>query len=374
MTVVCPKSFQKAAPSSAATAEALSEQFLGFWAAYGLALQGLDLTKVNSNLLPTEIAKQVVWRKKKPTFAAAAACLLLAGGVIWFRQWTDLGALAAASQGAPEVVIDRPLDIIENGPPPSLSPRAKAASVQKAGRMLKDELSKLGGQGEDERTETRELISLQQAKTVVPRIFQIIHESIPVPEGPLGEAMTQAEVLQAIADGGVPRGERKQVFIKSLNLQYLQDVNETFWPPCLTDIPDPINDPEGDQPGFMIVIVCTTPNQDGRNFIDQTFLKSLREKGQRPNAGFYFDRVCLIEGSRVEAEADESTGAGSRGFTGRRPEGGTGTGPGEVSPSLLDPVTNEPFSEDWQFKIWVDVILEDYPEPDSDEEVSEEGD
>ena len=46
---------------------------MSFGVAYGLALQGLGQAQITSNLLPPEIAKQVVWRKKTPWFYGAAA-------------------------------------------------------------------------------------------------------------------------------------------------------------------------------------------------------------------------------------------------------------------------------------------------------------
>ena len=73
MPVEKSETFRNATKSAAVKDGVFKEQFLGFAVAYGLALQGLDQTKVTSNLLPTEIAKQVVWRKKRPAFAAAAS-------------------------------------------------------------------------------------------------------------------------------------------------------------------------------------------------------------------------------------------------------------------------------------------------------------
>ncbi len=45
--------------------------------AYGLALQGLKRTKLQTNLLPGEIRAERVVRAKKPWAVAAAALLLL---------------------------------------------------------------------------------------------------------------------------------------------------------------------------------------------------------------------------------------------------------------------------------------------------------
>ena len=53
------------------------ENVLSFAVAHGLALQGLNATRVHTNLLPPEIAKERFIRAKKPWAVAAAAVLLL---------------------------------------------------------------------------------------------------------------------------------------------------------------------------------------------------------------------------------------------------------------------------------------------------------
>ena len=368
-----PESFKKAALSGGAAEAEFRQQLLSFAVAYGLALQGLDLGKVVSNLLPTEIAKQLVWRKKRPTFAAAAACLLLAGGVIWFRYSADMRALATGTADQPPALpnVEAAWRVIDNGPSPSLSDRAQAQAILDAGNLLKRELSRLGGQGQGERAETEMLIDLLGNKTLITRILHVIHKSVPVPEGPLGQAETQAQVLEAIAS--LPRRERSQVFIDRLHMQFESNVNEYEWPDSLVPVPDPINDPAAEVTAVKIELACRTPNQDGPKFISETFMDALRENGRRPEQGFYVDRVYLIDGGRVETTGRETrsrmrdTGVRvGRGFGATEADTSSETSPElitqDVPPEDLDPVTNEPIADDWRFEIWMDVILEDYPE------------
>jgi len=367
-----PESFKKAALSGGAGQAEFKEQLLSFAVAYGLAVQGLDLGKVVSNLLPTELAKQLVWRKKRPTFAAAAACLLLAGGVIWFRQSADMRALAAgtADQAPVPSSVEDAWRVIENGPSQSLSDRAQAKAILSAGDFLKRELSRLGGQGQNERAETEMIIGLQRNKTLVARILQVVHESAPVAQGPLGQATTQAEVLEAVTS--VPRHERTQVFIDQFRMHFEPNVNAYEWV-SLVPVPKSINDSDSDLPAIKIEMTCRTPNEGGAKFISETFMGALREKGQRPNMGFYFDRVYLYDGGRVQTRGggprSSMRDSGMRGGRGFGPTGaatGSPTSPEpiaqDVSPEDLDPMTNEPIADDWQFEIWIDVILEDYPE------------
>ncbi len=372
LTVECPEDFAKA-KAAGSSDEEFKEQHLSFWSAYGLALHGLDLSTIKSNLLPTEIAKQVVWRKKKPAFAAAAACLVLAGGLIWFRQSADMRALAANSEGvdAVSVSLEQAPRIIDNGPSRSLSLRAQAKSVQDAGQKLKREHAGLAGGGETERATIEELIRLQGNKALAPKIMQAIHAAVPIAQGSMGTATTQAELAAAVAASGVARDQREQVFIRSINLQYLDDVNNPLWPDALNKAAmEAINDPEGEQPGIKMVIVCTTPHGDGLRFVAERFADRVLAAGRQPDMGFYIDRVHIIEGTRAQLDDERNTSAFGRIGTGGRgstKSAATAADTGVADPELHDPVTNESFRDDWQFEIWADAILEDLP-PSEDEE------
>ncbi len=363
MTVERPESFKNIVPSPIADQPAFREQHLSYAVAYGLALQGLEVTKVTSNLLPTEIAKQVVWRKKRPAFAAAAACLVVAGGLIWFRQTSDMRALAAGSEGfPPSLSAGQAPGIIENGPPGSLSDRARAQSVVLAHQELKKQLGALTGKGQRERTETEKLIELQHQKSTIVKILEAIHESVPIPDGPLGQATTQQAVLESIST--TPRGQRKQVFIESLDMLYEPDLRIVNWQ-SIIEVPPPIKKYDVNVgveiPGIHIKITGTTPNEGGIKFIRDSFMDALRKNGRKPGTGFFIDHMALAEASKM----DTATTSGSpRVATGR---GSTRGGP--VAPSTtsgraekIDAVTLEQTDNDWRFEIWANAILEEFPE------------
>jgi len=372
MTVDRPEVFKNIVPSPIAEQPAFREQLLSFAVAYGLALQGLDLTQVTSNLLPTEIAKQIVWRKKRPAFAAAAACLVLAGGLIWFRQVSDMRALAAGAEGFPPTVTPATaLGILDNGPPSSLAPRTMAQSVVLAAAEISKQLGSLAGKGQTERAETEKLIELQHHKPMILKILQTLHESLPVPEGPLAQATTQKAMLEAIAAAGAPpRGQRKQVFIESIDTLYDPDLRRFNWT-SKVEVPPPINEHNpnsgAELPGILIKITCTTPNDGGLKFINEDFVKKLRENGQKAGMGFYIDNVVLVEGGKIEAAGGPGAatpGAGRTGPTrGGAGRAGTSATPGAAGHSeKIDPVTWEPTDNDWRFEIWADAILQDFSE------------
>ncbi len=88
--------FAKIEVEDAKMAAGLSDQALGMTAAYGLALQGIGLAAINTNLLPLEIARQMIWRKKYPWFAATAALFVIGAAISAARYSMDASALQAS--------------------------------------------------------------------------------------------------------------------------------------------------------------------------------------------------------------------------------------------------------------------------------------
>jgi type IV pilus assembly protein PilM len=70
--------FERLEGETVLNAPQFSENVLSFAVAYGLALQGLKTSRLQTNLLPQEIQTERMIRAKKPWAAAAAAALLLA--------------------------------------------------------------------------------------------------------------------------------------------------------------------------------------------------------------------------------------------------------------------------------------------------------
>jgi len=351
---------KNAVVSATAQGEVIKDDFLSFTVAYGIALQSLEKGKIQCNLLPTEIAKQLVWRKKKPAFAAAAACLLLAGGMIWFRQSADMSALAAeANAGAASMTLDQAYDTINDRGSGSMSNRAQAQAILTAGKTLKSELNRLRGQGQSEREETEELVGLMHNKTVVPKISKIIHDALPIPNGELGQATSVEQVQALVAAGSLPpRNERRQVEIESFEIAWETNLHDYVWT-SVVSIPDPITPIDDELAGFWMKITCVTPNKGAADFINDEFISKLRQAGRKPGMGFYFDRIAIYRGEKVELKRALGKSERSR-FSGRSR---SANGAGDWEPiDALDPITYESRKDDWRFDIYIDVIMEDYPE------------
>ena len=69
--------------------------------AYGLALQGVGLARINANLVPVETVRAQLWRQKTKWFAAAAAVAVVGAGMMLYRPISDG---AAIPERAPQVV------------------------------------------------------------------------------------------------------------------------------------------------------------------------------------------------------------------------------------------------------------------------------
>jgi len=369
LDVARPETFKNSIPCAVLGQDTFKEQLLGYGCAYGLALQGLDLTKVTSNLLPTEIAKQVVWRKKRPAFAAAAACLVLAGGLVWFRQVADSRALAATVDGAnpPTLNLEQAIRVVESGPASSGSGRAQGQEVIAAAATLKKELAARSGQGQTERAQSEKLLELQKNKSMIVQLLDVIHSSVPRPDGPLGQADAPTEVAAALAAAPKPRAQRKQLFIGSLIMVYDTDLRLYNWESRI-ELDPPIQPHKSDEGkalrGILVKIHCTTPNDGGMRFVKENFIDVLRKNGRREGMGFYIDAAAVIEGSRLDSGSGAARPFGGRG-TGTR--GGSPAITSVVSPERVDVITQESTDTDWDFEIWVDAVLEDYadvrPEP-----------
>ena len=228
MEVVRPTTFSRLSTSEAPNAPQLIDHLLSYGVAYGLALQGLGLSQITSNLLPPEIAKQVVWRKKTPWFYGAAACLALSAGLIWGRNFSDQRALASATgDGAipppPPGDVQSATQIIDNGPAdPNLPPKFYAEQIVDAGRVLTNEQDKVEGENELLLSKAQEIEDLQSDKVIWPKILNMIHSALPPLEPELASALAEGpKAYKALVESNekYERRKRKQIWIRKLRAE-----------------------------------------------------------------------------------------------------------------------------------------------------------
>lgn len=363
MDIVKPESFNKLIlpPGS----ETPADQFMSFGMAYGLAIQALGAGVLASNLLPPEIARSVVWRKKRPFFAASAACLLLSAGVICGRQVSDLRTLRANEGEMPATMsVEAAERILASGPDSALPPREFSRTWLEAAQALKNEWREYSDGGDAEAESIESILALREHNALWIRILDVIHRSLPVPQGELGQAETSEAYLTAVRKNGdqVPRSARPEIFIQEIRSRFEPDVYSIEFRSDDTSEKYGYIKPADDdaKPGCIITLICRTPSEKQQAFVTNTLIDSLRKLGREPGLGFYVNRVILMSGSTLERG----------GATGTKKDRRGGKSSGE---DMQDALTGENISTDWECRILMDVVLGEIKPPEADSEDDEEG-
>jgi len=392
MDVVRPSSFGKLGLTDLPNAPQLVDNLMSFGVAYGLALQGLGQGQITSNLLPPEIAKQVIWRKKTPWFYGAAACLVLGATMIWVRNYRDTSVIrSATAQGTAQnfqIRYDQQdseqlnpkldpnaLAALSANAPAGATPVDRAKTVANLAQHLDQVVSKLMSMNEPLFTEAKQVADLHAQKTVWPAVLRMIYSALPV-DPQLNQAMRKGpeayKELIASNPQAYAREKRKQVFITALHSEYSPDVMNDFRQrKAMVGRSAVVGRPAdtGDQAqmaqpvaGFLITRRLRTPNGENWQFLKKSFLDVL-ERSKEKEAYIPEGGVHLMDYDQF-ANQGQSQGTGG-GFAGT---GGyhSGTASYLNSGSLqgvqkTDPVTQESMLNDWWFEVLVAVVLEEKP-------------
>jgi len=201
-----PDSFKRLAISSDVSAAKFHESVCDFGVVYGLALQGLGLARIESNLLPRAIARSMTWAGKARYFTTAACLLLLVSVLCLGRTLLD------------RLAYDSRTDV-----------RQKISSVIGDAEQAssKDKAEKSKGSGYEAIIE-KEFESFKH-RDVIPLLHQTVISALPNEEN----NPEQAELYKAFAAGDVEavleicrdRKERKQIFVTHMSVYFVEDVN-----------------------------------------------------------------------------------------------------------------------------------------------------
>jgi type IV pilus assembly protein PilM len=198
-----PDSFKRLVISSGVSAVKFHESVCDFGVVYGLALQGLGLSRVESNLLPHSIARSMIWASKTKYFYAAACVILLVSLMCFARTSLDRVNYAGNSQVRQK--INRIIGI-----------------ANQAGNKLKAQESKASGS----EAIIQKAFKPLEYRDVVPLLHQTLISVLPNKKN----NPEQSELYKAFADGDVeavlqiPRKERKQIFVTNMSIYFAEDV------------------------------------------------------------------------------------------------------------------------------------------------------
>jgi hypothetical protein len=199
-----PDSFKKLVISSVVSTAKFHESVCDFGIVYGLGLQGLDLGRIESNLLPRGIARSMAWASKARYFTAAAGLILLISVLTFARTLFDKATYSEKADVRRETsrTIDDTRQAINQNQEEIRAGSGYEAMIQKEFEVF-------------------------NYRDVVPLLVESIISALPNEKN----NPEQREFYEAFASGDVdtvlktPRKERKQLFITSMRTYFVEDVN-----------------------------------------------------------------------------------------------------------------------------------------------------
>ncbi len=202
-----PDTFKRLAVAPSVSAAKFHENVADFGVVYGLGLQGLGMARIESNLLPSSVARSMAWAGKMKYFVGAAVMLLVVSGLCLGRVFLDSFTYNGDAAGSTRMQIQR---VVNDG---------KKVSEQAGGAEKRE------GDFKERMKKDFEWFRYRDA---VPQLHELIVSALP-------NARTnpdQRELYEAFARGDVakikqiPRADRKQVFLTTISIFYSDDLEK----------------------------------------------------------------------------------------------------------------------------------------------------
>ncbi len=198
-----PDSFKRLGMGPGVSPAKFHENVGDFGIVYGLALQGLGLARIESNLLPRNIARSMAWASKGKYFIAAA-CMLLAVSLLCFGRtaWDGMNHNKNSS------------------------PRSKTTRILNDIQGAQDMFVGIQTQIADHNTAIDKEFEPFEHREIVPLLYETVLTALPNAEN----NQKQARLYKAFAEGdvqavtAVPRRRRKQIFITSIQAYFTYDL------------------------------------------------------------------------------------------------------------------------------------------------------
>ncbi len=202
-----PDTFKRLTLSPDVSTAKFHESICDFGIVYGLGLQGLGLGKIESNLLPTNVARSMAWAAKAKHFTIAAVLLLVVAILGVVRAYVD--SVNYDKQERTRLQTRSITSKVDEAV-------SKLEDVKKDAPALKAAIDK----------EFR----VFEYRDVIPSLYTTIISALP--NATNTNDPRQKQVYEAFAAGDVdhlkqvPRSERKQLFVTSLSIRYTPSVKK----------------------------------------------------------------------------------------------------------------------------------------------------
>jgi len=202
-----PDSFKHLALGPDVSAAKFHENVSDFGIVYGLALQGLGLGRIASNLLPRSIARSMAWSEKSKYFTAAAGMILVVSLLSLARTTLDRISYNSNENARLRREVK---DVID--------------SANDAERKLQTQKDRALGLA----AAVEKKLAPFKYKDVIPLLHQTIISALPNEKN----NPEQKELYKAFADGDVKkiketwpeRKERKQIFLTNISVYFTEDL------------------------------------------------------------------------------------------------------------------------------------------------------
>jgi type IV pilus assembly protein PilM len=203
MPVERPDAFKNLTLNPALSVAKFHENASDFGIVYGLALQGLGLGKIESNLLPSNIARSMAWAGKARYFTAAAGILLLVSVLAFARAFFDSADYSNKANVRQQV----------------------KKVIEAAGRAASKLEAEKGKASASEAT-IKKAFGPFSYREVIPLLQQTVISTLPNEKNnpEQGELYRSFQAGDVDAVLQIPRKERKQVFVTGLSIRYSDDL------------------------------------------------------------------------------------------------------------------------------------------------------
>ncbi len=198
-----PEVFKKAMIAQGLSSAKFHENVTDFGVVYGLGLQGLGMARIESNLLPTSVARSMAWANKTKYFIGAAVMLLIVCLMVLGRVGLDRVSFA------------------RNESTRAMNKRVVAQAED--ARKVKDDY-------EMQKSEFQAKLEAQFAKfqhrEVVPSLYDMLLSALPNAEN----TPDQRELFLAYDHGdaatvrSIPRPKRKQLIVTHISTYFSDDL------------------------------------------------------------------------------------------------------------------------------------------------------
>ncbi|MCK5175321.1 MAG: pilus assembly protein PilM, partial [Planctomycetes bacterium] len=197
--VVKPDTFEKLKVGEDVSSAKFHKNVSDFGVVYGLAVQLLGESTIETNLLPRRIARAMTWNRKGKYFTIAASILM---------------AVAVLSYGN----VSRARRLYNS----NSSLRSQTSNVVMMAREATSELETQTGRSGAIAAKIQKQMNLFKYREVIPQLNELMITCLPNAEN----NSDQAELYEAFESGDVsmvvsfPRDERKQLFLTRMSIKY----------------------------------------------------------------------------------------------------------------------------------------------------------